>query len=148
GGRKTQHCDQRRTDRDADLAPTQRRTHARAAVIHIRYQDSAPSPGASRFCVRHSLKRGRGLTHVSLVSFSLASIVASIVVVGQTLQRGPRIASSVSLCLCGATGRSSACSPNLIAGKTKGHANGSLCVSLGRGACLALDSRLLQLCPR
>src|SRR5262249_53855466 len=162
-GRKTQHCAQSRTGRDAALAPTQRRTHAQAAVIHIRYHGSAPSPGASRFCVRHSLKRGRGLTHVSFVSFSLALIVPSIVVVGQTLQRGPRIASSVSLCLCGATGRSWGCSPNLIAGKIKGHANGSLRVtlltpfleprsdrrvSLGRGACLALDSRLLQLCPR
>jgi hypothetical protein len=42
GGRKTKHRDQRRTDRDADLAPAQRRTHAQAAVIHIRYHGSAP----------------------------------------------------------------------------------------------------------
>ena len=44
GGRKSQHRDQHRTDRDTDLTPTQRRTHAQAAVIHIRYHGSAPSP--------------------------------------------------------------------------------------------------------
>src|SRR5215469_16705054 len=58
---------------------------------------------------------------------------------------------------------SSGRSPNSIEGKTKGHANGSLRltlltpfleprsarrVSLGRGACLALDARLLPLRPR
>src|SRR5262249_60893301 len=99
----------------------------------------------------------------SFVSFSRASIVPSIVVVGQTLQRSPRVASSFSLCLCCATCRGPGSSPNLIAGKIKGHANGSLRVtllstfleprsdrpvSLGRGACRALDSRLLQLCRR
>ena len=53
GGRKRKHRDQRRADRDADLAPTQRRAHARAAVIHVRHQGSAPSPAAWRFCLRH-----------------------------------------------------------------------------------------------
>src|SRR5262249_38760302 len=61
GGRKTQHRDQRRTDRDADLAPTQRRTHARAAVIHIRYHGSAPSPGIP--VLRAPLTQTRAWTH-------------------------------------------------------------------------------------
>src|SRR5262249_46922806 len=51
GGRKSQHRDQHRTDRDTDLAPTQRRAHAQAAVIQIRSHGSDPSPAASRFCL-------------------------------------------------------------------------------------------------
>src|SRR5262249_37999743 len=123
--------------------------------------DAAPDPCAGGRQT-HPLPRQRSRDRASSL-FSRASIVPSIVVAGETLQRGPRIAFSVSLCLCGASGRSSGSSPNLIAGKIMGHANGSLCVtrltpflgprsdrqlSLGRGACHALDSRLLQLCPR
>src|SRR6516162_7349704 len=55
GGRKTKHRDQRRTDRDADLAPTQRRTHAQAAVIHIRYHGSAPATELRLFFPAHRL---------------------------------------------------------------------------------------------
>jgi hypothetical protein len=60
GGRKREHRDQPRADRDADLAPTQRRAHARAAVIHVRYQGGAPSPAASPVLPAPPLKRGSG----------------------------------------------------------------------------------------
>src|SRR5262245_54426212 len=77
GGRKREHRDQRRTDRDADFAPTQRRAHAQAAVIHVRYQGSAPCPAASPVLPAPPLKRGSGPIKLNLLQCGSCGIAIS-----------------------------------------------------------------------
>jgi len=57
-GRETQHRDQRRADRDADLAPAQRRAHDQAVVIESRYQGRTSSRGGIQVLRAPPLKLG------------------------------------------------------------------------------------------
>ena len=57
--RETQHREQRRADRDAYLAPAQRRAHDQAVVVESRYQGRTSCRGGIPVCVRHRFKLER-----------------------------------------------------------------------------------------